>query len=481
MEQLSGVDAGFLYMETPTLHMHTIKVVVLHIPNYDYQRLRAALAQRLSRRPPFRRRLAQIPFGLGHPVWVADGAFDVDRHLVRRTCEAPGGLRELAAVVSEVAGTQLDRSRPLWELHIVEGVEGAEGGSVALVAKIHHCVADGVAALDLLLDVVNDAEPEGERRSVAVPEPMPSRGQLLAIAAVEAGRRLRRLPRLVVRTIRGLRSLWRRTRLHPGRTPTPFGTPRTAFNGSLTAGRSFGVARLAMPDVLLVKKHFGVTVNSVVLAICAGALRRLLDASGGVPELPLLSSVPVSTRGPSATRAEGNHLSNLITSLHTDIADPAERLRAIASGMDEVKARHEALGPDLFERWAAYTPPRPQAAMVRAWSASNAADHVQPPVNLIVSNVPGPREPIASGDVRITALYSVGPILEGIGLNLTVWSYAEQLNVGVLACSDHDVDVWRLAEFTRQAADELVSLVASDSATWPARCEADSPDRAVGA
>ena len=453
MQQLAGVDAGFLYMETPTLHMHTIKVVVFQAPEFDFEQTRVLLVGRFGRCAPFCRRLEPIPFGLGHPVWVRDESLDLGQHIHRRVCPAPGGLKELAAVVSEVASTQLDRSRPLWELHVVEGMQD---GKVAFIAKIHHCVADGVAALDLLLELVSDDAPHAEVAPDA-PEPVPSRGQLLAIAAAEGWRRLLGLPGLVLRTIRGLRNLWRYSRRQSKKAPRPFHTPITPFNASLTAGRSFAVAEVSLSDVKHIKKHFGVTVNDVVLAICAGALRQLLETAGGVPELPLLASIPISTRSPSRIRAYGNQLSNLITSLHTDMADPAERLHAIAAGMRDAKARHEALGPGAFEDWVDYTPPHPYAASVQAWSALNIADHIQPPVNLIVSNVPGPSKPLTPGEGRITALYSVGPLLEGIGLNLTAWSYAGQLSFGVLACSDHDVDVWRVATCLEQATRELLA------------------------
>jgi diacylglycerol O-acyltransferase len=456
MQQLAGIDAGFLYMETPSLHMHTLKIVVLEAPDYDFALSRRALVERLARRFPFRRRLAPIPFGLGHPLWVQDESIDLEQHIHRRSCPAPGGLRELSAIVSEVAGTQLDRSRPLWELHVVEGMEH---GQIAFVAKIHHCVADGVAALDLLLDLVVDEVSEDDAATNA-PEPMPSRTQLLRAAAAEAWRRLRSFPGLVVRTVAGLLSLWRYARRSPGRAPTPFRTPTTPFNASLTPGRTFAVARLAMADVSRIKKHFGVTVNDVFLSICAGALRRYLEATDEIPDLPLLASIPISTRGPDEVQAYGNHLSNLITSLHTDVADPVERLHAVSAAMRDSKARHEALGPQVFESWVDYTPPHPYAASVRAWSALRVADHIQPPVNVIVSNVPGPREPLTPGNARITALYSVGPILEGIALNLTAWSYVDQLNVGLLACSDHDVDLWKLASCIEEAIAELLSACA---------------------
>lgn len=476
MEQLAGIDAGFLYMETPTLHMHTIKIVVLEAPDYDFERTREALAERLGRRSPFRRRLVPIPFGLGHPLWVSDESFDLDQHVFRATCSPPGGLRELASVVSEVAGTQLDRRRPLWELHVVEGLAD---GQVAFVAKIHHCVADGVSALDLLLDLVRDAPPDDEA-GLGRAEPAPSRARLVAIALAEGWRRLRALPGLLLRTIRGLRSLRRYARGHTGEAPTPFHTPSTPFNASLTARRSFAVAQLSLSDVKHIKKHFGVTVNDVVLGICAGALRRLLDAAGGVPERPLLASIPISTRGPDAVRAYGNHVSNLITSLHTNLADPGERLQAISAGMRDAKARHEALGKDVFEGWVDYTPPRPYAASVRAWSALNVADHIRAPVNVIVSNVPGPRQPLTPDDARITALYSVGPILEGIGLNLTAWSYVDQLNIGVLACRDHDVDPWRVAACIEEATAELLSAAVGGPSAHPGATESPEGSLTTG-
>jgi len=466
---MSGIDAGFLYMETPSLHMHTIKIVVVEDPDYDYARTRRGLEARISPRSPLRRRLEPIPFGLGHPVWTRDDSFDIDAHLFRHSCPSPGGLREMSAIVSEISGTPLDRDRPLWEMHVVEGLEG---GQVAFVTKIHHCVADGVAALDLLIELArDDSDREGDQPEAA--EPRPGRRQLMALALAESWRRLRALPALLMRTIRGLLALGRYVRGRVGApAPVPFKTTTTPFNASLTPRRSFAVARLGLPEVRRIKRHFDVTVNDVVLALCAGALRRLLESDGGVPAIPLLASVPVSTREQSDAPAVGNRMGNLITSLHTDVADPGERLAAIAAGMRDAKARHAALGPEVFERWVDYTPPHPYAASVRAWSALGLADHIRPPVNLIVSNVPGPRAPLTPGGARVTALYSVGPILEGIALNLTAWSYVDQLNVGILACADHDVDVWQLADRLQQAVAELLAEVELADASKPAAAPA---------
>ncbi|MBA3654803.1 MAG: wax ester/triacylglycerol synthase family O-acyltransferase, partial [Actinobacteria bacterium] len=321
MRRLSGLDAGFLYMETPTLHMHTLKISVVDpatVPGgYTFDKVKQVLASRLHLLPMFRRRTAEVPFGLHHPLWVEDGAFDIANHVRAVTAASPGGARELAAVCSDVAGRPLDRSRPLWELWVVEGLED---GHIGFVAKIHHCVADGVAAAEMLAGIMltdPDATADGVRPSTAVwrPERVPPRSVLVLDALRERLFGLLNVPGLLRRTVRGLRAAARRRKSAAVSPPAPFDAPNTRFNGALTPRRLFVMTTMALDDVKNVKLALGVTVNDVVLAVTAGALRRYLDRHGELPDKPLVAGVPVSTRqgatGDDEIRA--NSVSNMFT------------------------------------------------------------------------------------------------------------------------------------------------------------------------
>jgi diacylglycerol O-acyltransferase len=461
MKRLTGLDAGFLYMETPTLHMHTLKIAVIDPSTspggYTFERLQEEIAQRLHLLPALRRRIVEVPGGIHHPLWIEDPDFDLGRHLHRRRLEPPGSTRQMDRAIAEIADHPLDRSRPLWEMWALEGLEG---GLVAFVTKIHHAVADGVAAAAMLANVMV-TEPTAPVRPPEEPwtsEQPPSRGTLLRTALVDRIRQLRVLPALVVRTIRALAAVARHRRKASVSPPLPFATPRTRFNRALISARSFATATLALSRIRAVKDAFGVTVNDVVLAVTAGALRAFLSARGELPERSLVAGVPVSTGTPGeARRLSGNRVSNLITSLCTDVADPVERLRAIHDVTKAAKGVHTLLGPEMLGDWVEFTPPRPYAAIVRLYSKLRIGSRVPPPLNLVVSNVPGPTEPLYVAGARLANIYSVGPILEGIGLNLTAWSYLGQMNFGAIASPDalSDED---LHEITERLDDALAEL-----------------------
>ena len=465
MQRLTGLDAGFLYMETPTLYMHTLKIGVIDPSTapggYSFERFRAEIERRLHLLPPFRRRVVEIPAGLHHPVWIEDPEFDLDRHLHRGRIPAPGTLREMDAVVAEIASSRLDREKPLWEMWALEGLEG---GLVVFVTKIHHTLADGVAAAAMLANVATtepgDVDPPPPSRPWS-PEPIPDRGRLLRDAFRDHLKQLGRLPKLVWRTMKALVAVSRRRREIEVSPPLPFATPVTRFNRALSPRRSFATASLPLADLKAVKSAFGVTINDVVLAVCAGSLRSFLAAHDRVPERPLVAGVPVSVAGAGdAPRLSGNRVSNLFTSLATDVADPVERLRTIHRVTEQAKGLNAILGTEMLMQWVEYTPPRPYAAIVRLYSRLRIGSRIRPPLNLVVSNVPGPIRPLYVAGAELRSVFSVGPVLEGIGLNLTAWSYLDRMNFGAIACREAIPDLHEITEGLGDALAELVRAAA---------------------
>jgi diacylglycerol O-acyltransferase len=467
METMTGLDAKFLYSETPTAHMHTVKVVVAGVAalkgEFSYDALIEILADQLGRLPPFRRRVVPVPWGLGHPVWVEDPAFDLHRHVRRRILAGPANDRELAAVVAEFAGTPLARDRPLWELLVVEGLDG---GRIAVVAKIHHAVADGSAAVALLQNVVQDAGVESAREPAVDswhPEPLPTRGELLSMAAHDHGVRWKGLPRFVVQSARQGRASEARRRSFAVKPPLPLHhIPKTSFNVSLTPERTFAMTSLPLEDLKSIRRSAGTTLNDVYLCVCAGALRHYLLARGELPARPLVASVPVST-DPNVARMSGNRVDNLYVSIGTDIADPVERLEHIRRMTAASKEVRSVLGHDLFEQRADFVPPQIFHSAVQLWSRSHLADRVHPPLNVVLSNVAGPRERIFFGPIEIEALYSVGPILEGIGLNITAWSYEHTLAVSLLGCPVSVPDPWVIVDALHAALEELGDAIGTEA------------------
>ncbi|MCX7619563.1 MAG: wax ester/triacylglycerol synthase family O-acyltransferase [Acidimicrobiales bacterium] len=463
MERLSGLDAGFLYMETPTLLMHTLKLAVLETApgqsDLPLAWFRQQIADRLHLLPPFRRRVVEVPLGLNHPVWVEDPDFDIDYHVRRVKLPVVGDRGQLDEVVADIAGRPLDRRRPLWELYLIDGFEGSK---LAVLVKIHHAVVDGMAAAALLANVMSTT-PEELGESVPAgpprwyPEELPTRRRLVVEALRDQARLIGKLPALVWRTLHNLADVVRHRRTMSVTPPRPvLDTPRTSFNRALTPRRSFATATFSLEEVRKIRRAFGVTVNDVVLAVVGGALRRYLIDRGELPDRSLVAGVPVSTDRPDEIRRlGGNRVSNLFTTLATDEPDPVRRLQIIHEVTAEARVLHNLLGVEMMHDWVQYTPPKPYSFAVRLWSRLRIADQFPPPINVVVSNVPGPREPLFVGGARLLSIYSVGPVLEGIGLNITVWSYLDQLNVGVLACRDAVADSHAITRAIGEAIAEL--------------------------
>lgn len=467
MEPMLGLDAKFLYSETPTAHMHTLKIAVFDVVGVEggitYEEVVTHLGRRLDRLPPLRRRVVPVPFELGHPVWIEDPDFDLRRHVHRRIAEPPGGERELASLIAEIAGRPLPRDRPLWEVTVVEGLAERR---LAVVAKVHHAVADGSASVALLLQALATGSPR-EARQPRRPEPVPDRSTLLRMALVAHWRRLRRVPWLVTRSVAGLRQAMARRRAARVRPPLPLSAPRTPFNVSLTPGRTFAMTTLPLDDLKAVRRVLGTTLNDVFLAVCGEAVRRYLVERGALPGGRLVVSVPLSTASPSP-RLAGNRVDNIYVTIPTDVDDPVERLRYISAVARGAKDMRAALGTDLLAERAEIVPPQAYSLAIRAWTRSRLADRVRPPVNMVLSNVPGPREPLHFGPANLVAMYSVGPILEGIGCNVTAWSYGANLHVSVLGCPRSLPDPWPLVEALGASLAELTAATLAPGAAAPA-------------
>ncbi|WP_068273604.1 WS/DGAT/MGAT family O-acyltransferase [Aldersonia kunmingensis] len=454
MERMQGIDAGYLYMETPTMHMHTLKVALIEPREvFTMVRFKDELLSRLNQLPPLRRRALPAPFALNHPLWIFDRPIDPDRHVFHHTVPAPGGMAELEALIGTVASTPLDRSIPLWELHVCEGLAD---GRVAVIGKLHHALADGIAANALLANIT-DQNHSAQTDLVTRVEQTPSTIEQVRLALRDAVALFPRLGALLWRTSVSLRALVRHRRHSDVAVPRPvLDAPRTSFNGPLTSRRIFATCTLPLDEIKEIRRTHDVTINDVVLGVVAGALRRWMGDRGERLSTALVAGVPVGTDPPNGpVRLGGNRVSNLFTTLATDIDDPFERLREISRTTAEAKNVQQTLGPSMLIDWVQFTPPGPFSAALRLYSKSRAAAKHPPPLNVIVSNVRGPGDEVTISGARLSDLFSVGPILEGIGLNVTAWSYGERLNISLLSCPDLLDDLGPLVAELRPALDEL--------------------------
>jgi diacylglycerol O-acyltransferase len=469
MRRLSGQDAFFLYRETPTVLQHTLKVAVYEPPAVpqSYPEMKASIARHLERIPPLRRRVIPVPLGLHHPVWIEDPDFELDFHVRRAGVPAPGGPRELDEMVGEIASHRLDRSRPLWELWLLEGLAG---GRQAAVLKIHHALADGVASAALIEHTAarGPHEPVPPPERPWRPEPVPSRWRLVRDAMADWLRMMLRLPALVARTARGLRALVAARRTTKVHAPLAWDTPDTPFNTALRQRRVFATTSFALADCRRVKQAFGVTLNDVVIALCAGSLRRWLAARGALPRRPLIASIPVAGDGEGpGPRLYGNRVAYLQTALRVEIADPVERMLATREVTLEAKRELEIMGRGTVIEWMEYLPALPYAWLKRLQSRLRLADIVPSPSNLVISNVSGPRERIYWDGAQLAELYSVGPLSEGIGLNITVWSYCDRMYCALLACRDQIPEPHAITQGLHEELRELLARASPAGAASP--------------
>jgi diacylglycerol O-acyltransferase / wax synthase len=461
MERLSGLDATFLYVENPSHHMHVSMVSVFDpatmAGGYSFDAVQAVVVGRLTRIPMFRRRLVTVPLHLGHPVWIDDPHFDIDYHFRRAAVPSPGGLPELCEMAADFMSRPLDRAKPMWEMQVVEGLQD---GRIGVLAKVHHSMVDGVSGAEIMVHLF-DLEPQPPPEAAAPPpdpagERVPSELELVGRALASAAVRPLRLLSLVPRTVGAAVGLVRVRRGSTGRTmPAPFSAPRTPFNAAITPHRSVAATRLGLNDVKDVKRAFGCTVNDVVLALCGGALRRYLDRLGELPDKPLIAVVPISVR--DQTRTEGsNAVSAMFTTLATDLADPGERIAAIHETTKGAKEEHNALGADLLTDWAEFAAPAVFTRASRLYTSMKLADRHRPIHNVVVSNVPGPNFPLFFAGARLEMLFPLGPVMEGAGLNITVLSYLDSIDVGLIACRELVPDLWDLAHAFEEAMEELL-------------------------
>ncbi len=480
MRQLTSLDTQFLALENARQSGHVAGLAILDaserpdgtLTGADIQQL---ILERLPLLPPLRWRLKEVPLNLDYPYWVDDPDFDLHFHVREIALPAPGDDDQLAEQVARIVARPLDRTRPLWELYLISGLES---GHVAMLTKIHHALIDGISGAEitgLLLDLTP------EQRNLPVParwaddEPVPSgvgmaaRG-LLGVPKYPL-RALRALPAAIPNldetsfstvpgagTISGAaRSLKRavtgedgpvhnRERLH---------APKTSFNGRVSAHRRFAFGQLDLDEVKAAKAAHGTTVNDVVVSICAGAVRRWLLEHEELPEVPLVVQVPVSVRTEKQYGTYGNRIILMSAPLFTDEADPVARLQRTHEALDGMKERHQALPATLLQDANHFIPPAVFSRAARLTFRLATSSPGRPTWNLVISNVPGPQFPLYLAGARLVANYPVSVITDGMGLNITVMSYCGKLDIGIVADREQMPDV---AELVGWMAEELTAL-----------------------
>ncbi|HLM96132.1 MAG TPA: wax ester/triacylglycerol synthase family O-acyltransferase [Acidimicrobiales bacterium] len=463
MEQLGGLDAAFLYCETPGMHMHVCGLLVLDpatMKGDPYDAVHAMMLGALTKVPLMRKRLASVPLGISRPFWVDDVDFDVVRHLHRAQVDPPGDERALARMVGDVASRPLRRDRPLWEAWFIEGLAR---GNVALLVKMHHATIDGVSGVSIMGRLFDfDAPHPGSSRPADSWQPQPVPGSLALLGRGVLARFAAPLEvaRLVPVTVgRVGTTLWNLgTRRDNGHgSVRPFTAPRTSFNATLTARRSTAFTDVPLADFKRVKKAFDVKINDVLAAVMGGALRRYLADRGELPLRPLNAAEPVSVHGRTGGVKGVTKLSVIFSTLATDVEDPAQRLRTVAAANLRAKQTSATMGADTFTRWSEQVWPNALSWGARLYSGLRMAEHHGVVFNLLLSNVAGPPFALYLAGGHVVGTYAFGPVTDGAGLNVTVISTDDRVGFGITACSDLVPQVWDLADAIAPALDELTA------------------------
>ncbi|TMS50107.1 wax ester/triacylglycerol synthase family O-acyltransferase [Mycobacterium sp. DBP42] len=467
MRQLTSLDAQFLAMENDRVqgHVSVLGIYDSHTASgepLDAALVRGVISERLHLLPTFRWRLAQVPFSLDYPYWVDDGSFDIEYHVRELALPTPGDERQLAEQVARIIGRQLDRARPLWEVYVIHGLED---GGVAVLTKMHHAAVDGVSGAEVMSILLDDTTGrEREAAPTIVAEKYPSEVEMLGRGLVGlAGQPLRvlragptALPHLddvpTIRHLPGVKAIARSSRLvkRAVKAGSPVAAlrgsdvtaPRTRFQARVSPHRRVAFGSMPLAEVKAIKNALGCTVNDVVLAICASGLRSWLDKQGELPAEPLASFIPMSVRTPEQQGTFGNRVSVMLTQLPTDEPDPVERVRRINEAMNAAKERQRALPASLLQDANHFIPPALFAQAARSLSRLAGVRGLNQPANAMISNVPGPSTPLYLGGARQRAQFPVSGVLDGIGINITVMSYQDSLEFGIVVDRELVDDPW---------------------------------------
>jgi WS/DGAT/MGAT family acyltransferase len=437
VKRLDGMDAMFLHTETATQYMHTLKVAIFDPPEgsdpYTFADQFAHIGTTIHRVPPFRWKALKAPFNLHNPVWYQDPDFDLALHVHRAALPAPGGEEELSEFIENIASTPLNRDRPLWDLWMVENYLG---NKIAAVSKVHHALADGMATAELLEDFMTPEPGQDISSSEPYhPEQPPSRWTMFWWALRDLLADLAMMPGQIA-AIRAAKKRQAAQKLPPEeQAPQPYTAPFTGLNGPISSRRKFCFFTIPLAEVKQVSKAFGVTLNDVVMDMTAQALRDFLIPREDLPDEPLTASIPISTRGEEKVHSYGNKVGSLCVSLCTDIADPVERLSAIHRAMAASRKGFEVTSGGRIADFIGLLPPVAVRA-IGSYSRKLSEQGKSPSFNVIVSNVPGPRGELFDDYMSMREFYSIGPILEGIGLNITAWSFRENLSFSILSCPE---------------------------------------------
>lgn len=466
IKQISGYDAAFLYAESPTSPMHIASLIIVE-GSINFTDFKEKVASRLHLIPKFRQRLLNVPMNLDYPYWVDDPNFDLDLHLNRVKLPDPSNWKTLRELTSSIFSAPLDLRRPLWSVDFIEGIDEiaqVPKGSVAIVSKVHHVMIDGqsgVGILGVLFD--KDHEPkEVKNRKPAPfdPDPLPDDISLLLKSGYGFLKNPFKIPKTVVETAytfvknKASKSLSIQKEFATARYPVPI----TIFNGNISARRTWGTAILSFDRINNLRKLSGGSVNDIIVAFCAGAIRRYLQEREKLPVQPLVANVPISIRseGDSST---GNKIANMMIQLATHIEDPLDRLEYIQEQTMLGKSRHKTTGAKTLSKMADAVPFGLANLAAGIYSKYNIKDLHRPPFNVTITNVPGPRNLLYLNGHKVVSMFGLTPVVDGFGLIIAAFSYNGSVTITATSDAKTMPDADKFARYIRESANELEKLI----------------------
>lgn len=454
MQQLSGLDASFLYLETPNSPMH---ISGLYIYTQEtapegkvrFKQILEGTANRVRGIPSLTRRLKEVPLGLDHPYWIDEGDFDPEFHIRHVALPAPGDWRQLCILISRIHARSLDRSRPLWEMYVIEGLDNLEGypkGCFALFTKMHHAAVDGASGMEITAAIHDlTANAHVEPKSVITrPDRDPSTMSLLTRAQMNGLRQPLRFISVARNTVPGFAKVF--MQLRRGDLKRVGTVPRVRFNGTVSAYRVFNAISLPLDEVKAVKNALpGATVNDVALTIVGGAMRKYLEAHNELPDQSLVAMAPVNVRDTKEKGTGGNIVSTMAVKIRSDVADARERLIAVHEGTQTAKEYSNAVGAKTMTDYSQFIPSTLTAQAARLASRWGLVNQINPIYNCVITNVPGPQVPLYNTGARMLSNFGTGPVADGVGLFHVISSYCGEFSISATSCREMmpDPDFYR--------------------------------------
>ena len=468
MKQLSGMDTTFLYLETPNSPMH-VGGVTIYEPEkpgtpFDFNKYRDFIESRLHLVSTFRERLVGAPLKLDYPYWVEDPNFNLNFHIHHMALPQPAGWLELRKLAEQIFAKPLDRSRPLWELTFIEDlkIKGLTQGSFAMVSKVHHAAIDGVSGAGMLAAILEPTiKPQKfEEKKPWHPKPLPSELGMISSASLNVLRQpvkfIKFLPNAIKSATRvGALRIIKGVELPP----SPLTAPRTRFNVPVSSNRSWDAALFSLEQIKRLKNAAGVTLNDVVLGICSIALESYLSEKNEIPKKSLVAMIPISIRQESQTGTSGNQVSAMTVSLETKEKNLLNRLKKIKQNSVSAKMYNQAIGVKTIMEYYDTVPFALGSLASRLYTYTAMAKRHNPLFNVVITNIPGPQIPLYMNGARLQGNYGCVPILDGIGIILTMFSYAGTFSISVTTCKEIMPDVENFMNHVKSAFESLESAV----------------------